>query len=52
MQKKIHKYMGLKMMGESENSILQQDLINNAKVISELKSLNNKKIVVTGATGL
>jgi UDP-glucuronate decarboxylase len=52
MQKKIHKYMELKMMGESENSILQQDLINNAKVISELKSLNNKKIVVTGATGL
>ena len=40
------------MMNESVNSVLQEDLINNAKIINELQSLNNKKIVVTGATGL
>lgn len=39
-------------MNESENSILQEDLINNAKKIKELSGLNNKKIVITGATGL
>ena len=44
--------MELRMMNESVNSVLQEDLINNAKIINELKSLNNKKIVVTGATGL
>lgn len=40
------------MMNESVSSILQEDLYNNAKIINELQSLNNKKIVVTGATGL
>ena len=44
--------MELKMMNESVSSILQEDLYNNAKIINELQSLNNKKIVVTGATGL
>ena len=44
--------MELKMMNESMSSILQDDLYNNAKIINELQSLNNKKIVVTGATGL
>ena len=35
MQKKIHKYMELRMMNESMNSVLQEDLINNAKIINE-----------------
>lgn len=51
MQKKIHKYMGWKIMNESDNGVLQKDITNNAKMIKNYGELHDKKIVITGATG-
>ena len=39
-------------MNESYNSVLQKDIKNNAKRIKNYVELYNKKIVITGATGL
>ena len=39
-------------MNESYNSVLQKDIKNNAKRIKNYFELYNKKIVITGATGL
>lgn len=52
MQKKIHRYMEWKSMIESENSVLQKDITNNAERIKDYGELYDKKIVITGATGL
>lgn len=38
-------------MDESKNSVLQEELVDIAKNINELQYLNNKTIVITGATG-
>ena len=47
MQRKIHRYMELKVMDESKNSVLQEELVDIAKNINELQYLNNKTIVIT-----